>query len=152
MNSGHTKFTTKFENMRNQVLIGLGFIVGILCFLGACRQRNKAYGLEEKGKSMMRIDRRAFIHPSVNGNILMAGNTGTIYGTGTHYIFEINPEGEVQWASSIPSPYGYLMDITTKTDKSGYILTGYQRKSLSTQERSKGYLMSIDLQGQTAPF
>ncbi|MEL6653666.1 MAG: hypothetical protein AAFQ87_22960, partial [Bacteroidota bacterium] len=113
---------------------------------------HKAYGLLQEGQSVQRIDTRSFIYPALNGNIIMAGKLGAFFGSGASYLFEVSPTGEVTWSSVLDNQYGDLYDITTKSDNSGYVLAGYIRNTLSSEEQVKGFLLSINQKGQTAPF
>lgn len=107
----------------------------------------KTYGLLNEGQSMGRIDANCFIYESANQGVIIGGNTGSIYGSGINYIFEIDDSGKSLWAKAYKNPEGRMTAISYDAGSQQYILGGYYRQSLSSDEVSKGFLLAVDLKG-----
>lgn len=109
---------------------------------------NKTYGLANNAGSNNRLDKRTFMTHSLDGDILMGGNTGTLYGTGINYVFEVDQEGAVEWATQFANPYGYLVSVSPLPDKSGYLLGGYFSPNLKSSNSAQGAIVAINSVGE----
>ncbi|MFK7923475.1 MAG: hypothetical protein AB8H47_16040 [Bacteroidia bacterium] len=108
----------------------------------------KTYGLLNEGQSMGRIDMGQFILESADQGVVIGGNTGSLYGSGINYLFEINETGNPVWAKGYINPNGYLSSISYEPTSEQYILGGYYRQTLSSDEVSKGFLLALDRTGE----
>ncbi len=109
---------------------------------------NKTYGLWNNAGSNNRLDKRTFMALSLDGDILMGGNTGTLYGTGINYVCEVDQEGAVEWATQFANPYGYLVSVSPLPDKSGYLLGGYFSPNLKSPNSAQGAIVAINSVGE----
>ena len=108
----------------------------------------KTYGLFVEGQSMGRIDQGQFMIEGHDGAIMIGGNTGSLIGTGLNYAFTIDATGSPVWAKAYVNPNGYLTSAAYDVEAQRYVLGGYFRRTLSSEEISQGFLLPIDLQGQ----
>ncbi|MEM6346519.1 MAG: hypothetical protein AAF927_21710 [Bacteroidota bacterium] len=108
----------------------------------------KTYGLFVEGQSMGRIDMGQFMIEGQDGSIMIGGNTGSLIGTGINYVFSIDATGAAVWAKAYVNPNGYLTSAAYDQEAQSYVLGGYFRRTLSSDEISQGFLLPIDLQGQ----
>lgn len=107
----------------------------------------KTYGLLNEGQSMRRIDMGYFMIESADQGVLIGANTGSIYGSGMNYVFEIDPKGIPIWSKAYTNPNGYLSSISYEPTTEQYILCGYYRRTLSSEEVAKGFLLAVDKRG-----
>ncbi|MEL7535062.1 MAG: hypothetical protein AAFN10_27415, partial [Bacteroidota bacterium] len=108
----------------------------------------KTYGLRVQGQSMGRIDMGVFMIEAQDGQILIGGNTGSLYGTGLNYAFAIDASGASIWAKAYANPNGYMTSATYDEATQSYLFGGYYLKTLSSDDISQGFLLRVDLEGK----